>query len=101
MEKFQEYLELDNRSLKEILSYVKEEPVFLDKNVRLFSKEEIVHYKSELKIDIDNIIPLFDISDNEVIAYEILKNEFVIVDISDDFVRQLDSVQKYIEMLKN
>lgn len=90
-----------NDELKEILSFVKEEPIFFDEEKRLLSSEEILNGKEELQLTKD-IIPIIDLYDNEYLGYDILNKEFVKFDISDDYIfEKLKSIQVYIDMLKN
>ena len=92
------YKEIENEELKKILEFVKEEPLFFGDEKRLLSESEIINYKDELNIDLDeDIIPLIDLYDNNFLIYNIEKNKFQIMDISNDiFWKDVDSIQKYI-----
>ncbi len=95
-----DYKKINNSDLQTILSFVGNEPIFFD-NKKLLSIEEINNYNSELNISRQNIIPLIDLYDNEFLIYDINNDNFKILDISDDFERDIDSLQEYIDMLKN
>lgn len=94
----------DNKELKEIMNYVKEEPVFFLVNgneCSLLSKEEINDYKTYLQTNIDNIVPLIDLMDNNFIVYVIEENNFKMLNITDDILyKNVDDINSYIEMIK-
>ena len=92
------YKEIENEELQEILKFVKEEPLFFGDEKRLLSKSEIINYKDELNIDLnEDIIPLIDLYDNNFLIYNISKNKFQMMDISDDIIwKDVDSIHNYI-----
>ena len=55
--------------------------------------------KARLPI-IDHIIPLIDLYDNNFLIYNIKNDKFQILDISDDFIYDVDSIQKYMDNIK-
>lgn len=98
---FDEFLKIDNKDLQKILCFVKEEPIFFGFDKRLLSKPEIINYKNEFNINKDDIIPLVDLYDNEFLIYDIKINRFFIMDISDNFCRDIESIEIYINLLSD
>ena len=98
MDRYEEYREIKNEELQEILKFVTEEPIFFGDEKRLLSKSEIINYKDELNIDLnEDIIPLIDLCDNNFLIYNISKNKFQMMDISDDIIwKDVDSIHNYI-----
>ena len=89
---------INNDELNTVMSYVNNEPIFFGQK-KLLSIDEINDYKKELLIDIE-CIPLIDLFDNNLIIYDLSKNEFQIYDISDDVVvKENISIKKYIDEL--
>lgn len=92
---------INNDELKEILSYITDEPNFFNDNMRLLFKDEVLNYKEELCVDIDNIIPLIDLYDNNFLIYDITENIFGIMNIVDEFIfDKTTSIEKYLELLR-
>lgn len=92
---------IDNNELQEILKYVVDEPIFFGDDMRLLSKEEILNYKKELNIEIDNIIPLIDLYDNNFLIYNIKENAFEKLNIVDEITyEKVDTIEKYLKLLK-
>lgn len=86
--------------LKSLLEFCKEDSVFFADEKRLLSIDEILNSKQELMLE-SNVIPLIDLYDNNFIAYDLSNNQFIKFDISDEVqYEKLDSIQKYINMLK-
>lgn len=97
---FNKLFDIDNDNLKTILSHMKTESIFFKNEQRLLSIEELLNYKEELNINIDHIIPLIDLYDNNFLIYNIKNDKFQILDISDDFIYDVDSIQKYMDNFK-
>lgn len=91
---------LKNKELQEILNYIQSEPIFFGDNMRLLSKDEILNYKEELGIDINNILPIIDLNDNNFLVYNLEKNTFEKLNIEDEtFFGETDSISNYLELL--
>lgn len=94
------YSSINNKELQEILKYVKEEPVFLSNEMRLLSKEEILNYKEELSVEMDNIIPLIDLYDNNFLIYNITEDVFEKLNIVDETVfGKTNTIENYLNLL--
>ena len=94
------YSSINNKELQEILKYVKEEPVFLSNEMRLLSKEEILNYKEELSVEMDNIIPLIDLYDNNFLIYNITEDVFEKINIVDETVfGKTNTIENYLNLL--
>lgn len=92
---------INNNELQEILKYVEDEPVFFYDEMRLLSKEEIINYKKELNIEMDNIIPLIDLYDNNFLIYNINENVFEKLNIVDKTIfGKINSIEEYLKLLK-
>ena len=93
---------INNNELQEILKYVGDEPVFFcNGEMRLLSKEEIINYKKELNIEMDNIIPLIDLYDNDFLIYNINENVFEKLNIVDGTIfGKINTIEKYLKSLK-
>jgi len=91
---------IDNDDLKQMIKWIKDEPIFFDEEKRLLSKSEILNYKEELTINIE-CIPLIDLFDNNYVIYNIEDKEFQIFDISDNsIVKRGISIDNYIELIR-
>ncbi len=98
MDKFKN---IDNTELQEILKYVKDEPIFFYDEMRLLSEDEIVNYKEELNIEMDNIIPLIDLYDNDFLIYNINENVFEKLNIEEEITfGKINSIEEYLKLLK-
>lgn len=94
------YSSINNKELQEILKYVEEEPVFLSSEMRLLSKEEILNYKEELSVEMDNIIPLIDLYDNNFLIYNINEDVFEKINIVDETVfGKTNTIENYLNLL--
>ena len=94
------YSSINNKELQEILKYVEEEPVFLSSEMRLLSKEEILNYKEELSVEMDNIIPLIDLYDNNFLIYNITEDVFEKINIVDETVfGKTNTIENYLNLL--
>lgn len=90
---------IKNETLKKILGYVREEPIFFDTEKRLLSSDEILNYKEELSCDVD-MIPLVDTYDNEYLVYRVEKDQFQMFDIStDEFFGEVEDIEKFLKLL--
>lgn len=95
------FASMENQELQEILKYVGTEPIFFYDEMRLLSEEEIINYKEELGIKIDNIIPLIDLYDNDFLIYNTNENVFEKLNITDEtFFDKTNTIEKYLELLK-
>lgn len=95
------FASIENQELQEILKYVGTEPIFFYDEMRLLSEEEIINYKEELGIKIDNIIPLIDLYDNDFLIYNTNENVFEKLNITDEtFFDKTNTIEKYLELLK-
>ena len=95
------FANIDNNELQEILKYVEEEPIFFYDEMRLLSKEEIINYKEELNVEMDNIIPLIDLYDNDFLVYNIAENVFGKLSIDDEtFFERTNSIENYLKLLR-
>lgn len=100
--KFNKLVAINNQQLRKILLFVKDEPLFLDDEKRLLSKEEIVNYEKELETKIVDIIPLIDCYDNQYLIYIISENVFAFLDISEDLIYNKNTdVTSYIELIED
>jgi len=92
---------INNSELNEIAKYITKNALFFDNEKRLLSEDEIINYKEELMIEIDNIIPLIDLYDNIYLIYNIENNEFELLDIStEEVIKILDTISDYLKLLK-
>jgi len=92
---------INNSELNEISKYITKNALFFDNEKRLLSEDEIINYKEELMIEIDNIIPLIDLYDNIYLIYNIENNEFELLDIStEEVIKILDTISDYLKLLK-
>ncbi len=97
-----ELFNIENEELQEILKYVGDEPLFLNDEMRLLSKDEINNYKMELGIDIDNIVPLIDLFDNNFLIYNKVKNTFEKLNIVDETIYEREeTIEKYLKLLRD
>ncbi len=93
--------DIKNNTLNKILSYVKDEPVFLKTEKRLLSLDEILNYKNELKCNLD-IIPLIDECDNDFLVYNLKEKQFQMLDISsDNFWKNVENMDEYLDLLND
>lgn len=91
---------IKNEEVQKILKYVKNEPIFFGDNMRLLSEEEIINYKRELGLEIDNILPLIDLNDNNFLIYKLDENTFEKLNIVDGtFFCKIDSIENYLDLL--
>ena len=92
----EKYKNINNKKLLELLEKVNKESKFLEDNQRLLSEDEILNYNDELKIAIQNIIPLIDFCDNDFLVYEELEKKFKMFNIIDElFYENLKITSKY------
>lgn len=92
---------INNSELNEIAKYITKNALFFDNEKRLLSEDEIINYKEELMIEIDNIIPLIDLYDNIYLIYNIENNEFELLDIStEEVIKILDTISDYLKLLR-
>ena len=92
---------INNSELNEIAKYITKNALFFDNEKRLLSEDEIINYKEELMIEIDNIIPLIDLYYNIYLIYNIENNEFELLDIStEEVIKILDTISDYLKLLK-
>lgn len=95
------FASIENQELQEILKYVGTEPIFFYDEMRLLSEKEIINYKEELGIKIDNIIPLIDLYDNDFLIYNTNENVFEKLNITyETFFDKTNTIEKYLELLK-
>lgn len=100
LEKLLREKNVENDELNELLSYVLDEPIFLESEKRLLSLQEILNYKEELKCDVD-MIPLIDQYDNNFLIYNLETNQFQMFDISENKSwKNLESIQEYLNLLE-
>ena len=92
---------INNTELNEIISLVREQPIFFDNNTkRLLSMDEILNYKTELNINIE-IIPLVDEGDNSFLVFNEKENKFQMCDISSELCyKNIENIKKYLELLE-
>ena len=70
--------------------------------MRLLSKDEILNYKEELLVDVDNIIPLIYLYNNDFVIYDINKNVFATLNIVDEVIYdEKNSIDSYLCLLKD
>jgi len=92
--------DINNAELIEVINFVKEETIFVEENIRLLSKDEIINYKKELNTE-KELIPIIDLYDNNYLVFNLENGKFQILDISaDEYWKELSSIKNYIEFLK-
>lgn len=90
----------NNKELKKIISFVKEESIFFDEDKRLLSRDEIINYKEQLYLNID-IIPLIDCCDNSFLVYNPNSETFEMCDVSSGTLyKDIKSIENYIKLLE-
>lgn len=80
------YGKIDSIEVKKILSY-KFEDYFLESEdfLRALSLDEIINAKENFQVDFPKkqVIPLFDLCDNDFIVYHVNENKWSIMNITD------------------
>ena len=100
--KFDLLLNIANEDFKKILKLAtNNQTILFDNDKRLLSKNEMLSYKDDLNISVENIIPLIDLYDDNFLIYNINKNIFQLMDISSKKIyKDLDNIAEYIENIE-
>lgn len=88
----EKYKEIQNQKLNKILEKIETKPIFLEEK-RLLSENEVINYKEELKIEVENIIILIDCYNNEFLMFDMSNNCFKMYNFDDDFIYKTKSIK--------